>query len=291
MSGERRPAPVMLRRAFVSNESRRALGWWAGMVGAGVAALFVLEGRWGLAALCGVASAVLLWLGGFWVGPRSSDAYLRRLTYAWQVWAVESEWAYNNFRDREARYRTRIELLRPPQSYESDHDRVLAMLSDIERTRDDRSIAYPDRVRRAVAVVRAISATADELCASATRPDQRRFCGGLNEAREERRAEYRTAAQRAERATEELLAKLARLRPPAAADDVHAQILRGFLDYLEASRSFHAACRDEAPDEAARAATSLADVRDSLMSSVEALHASLDYDGRWRPNGCAEHRG
>lgn len=99
--------------------------------------------------------------------------------------------------------------------------------------------------------------------------------------RVERVAEYRTAAQRAEDATEKLLAKLSRLRPPAAARDVHAELLSGFQEYLEALRSFHAACRDPDSDAAARAAAGLAGAGDRLRSSERALRASVGYDERW----------
>jgi hypothetical protein len=251
------------------------------MLAAGAVVLFVLEGRWPLAASCGVLSVALLWLSGFWVGPRSSDAYVRRVARIWREWSGEAEWAYNNFSRREDRYRRRIEGLRAPGGSGSDRERLLAVFKDVERARADPSIPYPDRVRRAVTAVRAIGTTIDELSAVATQDDQRRFCEELKQAREERRTEYCAAAQRAEQATEKLLLKLTRLRPPDAAAQAHAQMLRDFQDYLDAMRRFHTACRDEAPDEAAAAASTIAATSDRLRSSGRALQTSLGYDRRW----------
>jgi len=251
------------------------------MVAAGVAAFCLLENLWVPAALGGAVSAVLLWLGGFWVGPRTRDAYVRRVMYAWEAWATEADWANSSFSARESRYHSRIERLPAPQSYRAEHERLLAMLSDAERTLGDRSIAPPDRVRQSVAAVRALSATVDELCATAAQADERQFCQALKQAREERRTEYRTATQRAERATEKLLAKLARLRPPSAAHDVHAQVRQSFQGYLEALQQFHAACRDGTPEEAAHSATSLGGARVALQSSARKLRESLGYNERW----------
>src|ERR1700754_777588 len=100
------------------------------MAAAGLTFVLALEARWVPAALCVVIAGALLWLGGVWVSPWSSDAYARRLTRAWEAWAPGAQWAYDGFAYRATRLRARIEALQPPRGYEQEHARLVGLLAD-----------------------------------------------------------------------------------------------------------------------------------------------------------------
>jgi hypothetical protein len=215
---------------------------------------FAFDGEWPVALACVAGSALLLWLGGVWVLPRSRAAYLRRVQSAWTDWEAAARAAHVVFSRRRSRLSTRLEQLSPPPELAAEHAGLLALLTESVRLTSDESVPYSERAWQAVTALQSIDQAAHHLAGRATSDAQRDYVAALEELLSERGAQYAGATREAEQAGEEVVRGLARLRAPTAAASEHREMVDAFRAYLAAGGRFHAAAAAHEPDGVAAAA-------------------------------------
>jgi hypothetical protein len=234
---------------------------------------FAFDGEWPVALACVAGSALLLWLGGVWVLPRSRAAYLRRVHSAWTDFEAAAQAAYLVFSRRRSRLTTRLEQLSPPPELAAEHAGLMALLTESVRLTSDESVAYWQRAWQAVTSLQLIDQTANRLAGSAADDAQRDYVTALEELLSERAAQYEAATGEAEQAGEEVVRSLARMRAPSAAATEHREMVDAFGAYLAAARAFHAAAAAHEPERVAAAAREVDASAQRLRTACAAVSA------------------
>jgi hypothetical protein len=246
-----------------------------------VAALVALEGRWVLAIVAAVVGAALLWLGGLWVTPWSSDAYVRRLSRSIEAWTTGAQWSYDVIARQRPRWIAQLAGLRPPAGFEADHERLLGLLAGASRLSDDRSISLPQRARLVAETATQIDDAMRHLAGRATTDEQRSYVDEVERTRRARRKEYVDLTAKAEQASNDALRRLRGLRVPDQARGGHEALIRAGEASGTAARRFHRAWQPPDPNEAASAARDMEAAWEAMRAANDRVLANLDYPQRW----------
>lgn len=269
-----------LRRNVVSHATWGGAASLTGPSAAGIGLYLAVDSHWAAAAACLVASVALLWLSGVGVLRTSRDAYLRKLGNTWVTWATEAQSYYDAFSRRRKKLHARIGRLSPPPELKDDHQRLVALLADAEGVGADRLLPAAERTARSVAAFAAAAEVRSRLTRARSTEAQRRYAAGLEALLAKRDAEYATATDKVERADEGVARRLSRMRPPAMAQDQHAELARAFTAYVDCVRELHAATRSRQVDRAEEAAQRLELVHERLQTANAAVSDRLDHAGR-----------
>jgi hypothetical protein len=227
-----------------------------------------------------VVGGIVMWLTGTWVVPWSRDGYVRRLMHLWSAWATHAQWAYDQFSQRQGKFDARLAALSPPQCI-ADHERLVSLVTEIDRLRTQTAIPFPERARQVTLTLQTARQTKDELVLRAATGDERRYAAALDRLFEEPRSEYATAAARSERATEQAMQKLARIRPPAPAAAEHEALVAAFGAQLTAARESHAAAQAADPERAAAVAAQWDAAMAALRDARTRITDRLGHGDRW----------
>jgi len=119
-------------RLGIARRGRQGAVWWGGLFAAAIGVGLALSGTWAAVA-CFAVSVVLLWLSGFWVGPRTPDAYMRRLLGTSSTWVADTQWSYDVYSRESAKLAGRIARLVPPADFADDHGQLAGILADASR--------------------------------------------------------------------------------------------------------------------------------------------------------------
>ena len=242
-----------------------------GAFGGGIAA--GASDLWGYAVTGLVVAGVLTWLGGVWVFPWGSDAYMRRLQRLSLSWRVEAGSARGVEIRRRFERRKRLEKLVPPPAWTVEHARLLELVESEEAKGQER---LTPSIR--VEIIRCRLAGAElveQLSQTASDERQRAYTAQLqallDEAEQDRVQTWRTWQDSARKTA----AKLGRAKPPAVVAAEHERLTDAMHRLVEHQERLKIATLRRDPDAVIDAAESVAEADAEVRSINDSLRSKL----------------
>jgi hypothetical protein len=226
-----------------------------------------------------------------WALPYSRDAYVRRFASVWTEWATGAQWAYDTFSRRQSELVARLDRLSAPPEFEEERRHLVRLVAEFDRPMSDEATPFPERARQGVATLRELRLTDERLAARASTDAQRRYSAALHALVDKHLAEYATATRKAERAIDDALRSLSRMRAPSALTNQHADVIEAFHAYRTSVREFHSACQSRQPARAEAAARQWELAREQLRSAGAAVNERLEHGAREPGRSCPTEDG
>jgi hypothetical protein len=226
-------------------------------------------------------SVVLIWLSGFWVGPRTPDAYMRRLLGTSSTWVADTQWSYDVYSRESAKLAGRIARLVPPADFADDHGQLAGILADASRVVLDRSVPLAERTSQSLVAAAALEEVNRRMGRAASTPAQQRYAAKISSLLAERRERQAVATRKIEHASEIPVQRVTRMKPPAAVRAEHAALADAFSAYLGCVREYNVAARARDAERADAAAGQLQVAQVRVRKAGDAVLWRLDHKAGW----------
>jgi hypothetical protein len=208
-----------------------------------------------------------MWLVGAWVLPRTSEAYLRRVTRIWCEWVSQTQsYSLEGARKR-AEFVQSLRGLRPPDELRGQHERLVSLIEERDRLSHERP-RTPTLMSEMTMAQRAARESREQLIAVLTLPAHQPYAVALDRLFSIARKHDAETAARAEAATETALRAVEHMTPPSTVDTEHALLTAALREHLEVERRFRAATRAGDPKGVAAATAEWERSAESLRDRV-----------------------
>ena len=254
----------------LTSRPRRGLTLALGAAAIVLGALMAAGRQWGAAAVSALAGGVVAWLAGAWVLPGSADAHCMRVGRRVREGVGKLAGSYETFERYARRQRARVDRLQPPAALEEEHERLIDLLDEADRSANDLSRSLKARAAHAT---RSLQRAREQRTALIDRCDDgnRRYTKAIADLEKSSESLIAGAFDRAEESVAAMVEKLDRTDPPTKLAARHDALVESSRYYLEAMRAYHEAVRELDPDRVGAAVNECELAKSAIKEKLMAL--------------------
>lgn len=259
---------ISWRTAVCASSTRRGVAYYGGIALALFAIFALIDwGWWAVALLAAAAAALALWLACLWNMPGTLDGYRARVARLIGRMNESATWTYSPIAHA-GRLSHELKRVTPPPRWRAQHDGLVELAGPAGAARDA-ELPFRERVRRAAARRRGFDTMLERFARDQSTPDEQRYVASMNALIAQSRTYGRARLEALGDELDRTLARLGRVRPPAAAANEHAALVDALTEYVAATKALYAQWSAQPPGEKAEALDAVEQARTRVEAALE----------------------